>query len=77
MTTTQQVHIATELRYMGKGTIESKTQDGNLIVSIEGMGRGKVAAAMIFKTKREALLHAQVPQQAGWSDVAKLNLIGW
>jgi len=75
-TTSKLMYFASELRYIGRGTVEKAEPDGNLIVNIPGVGRGRVAADMVFKTKREALNFAQVPQSGGWSDVAKLNLVG-
>ena len=73
-TDSHKMHFATELRYLGHGTIESRHAD-HLIVQIAGMGRVKIAPDMVFTTKRDALTFAQVPQRAGWNDVAKLNLV--
>jgi hypothetical protein len=74
MTTTKQYYFASQLRYLGKGTIESENEDGTLIVLIPGMGRGRVLRSQTFETKREAVAYATPPQvRGGWSDAARLG----
>lgn len=71
-TRTEIRHFASELRYIGRGTIESTETDGNLIVKLTDGRRGRVEPSQVFKTKREALLHTQVPQRDGWAAAAQL-----
>ena len=67
------MYFASELRYIGKGTIESTEQGtGNLIVRLDDGRRGRVESSQCFNTKREALMHTQVPQRNGWSAAAQL-----
>jgi hypothetical protein len=70
MTTTW---IATELRFIGKATVETTSADGNVIVRLADGRKGLVTREQMHSTKREALLFAQTPQAAGWSDVARLG----
>lgn len=72
MTTTW---IATELRYMGKATIESIEQDGNLLVILADGRKGRVAPDQCHKTQKAARLFATAPMVGGWSDVAKLSTL--
>lgn len=67
MTKTATKYFATELRYLGKGTVESRNLDGSLIVNIEGMGRGRVAVDMVFDRQRDAFNFARVPGRASMS----------
>ena len=66
-------YFASELRYLGKGTIESTNTDGTLTVNIEGMGRGRVASDQVFGRKRDALAFSRPPHRGEWSDVAQIS----
>lgn len=68
--------IATQLRFIGKATVESTQPDGNVIVRLaDGRRRGLVTPKQMHATKRAALLYAQAPQAGGWSDAAQLGAI--
>lgn len=48
------VHVGTDLRYLGKGTVRGHNPDGTALVEIPGMGTGRVAADQMFPTKAHA-----------------------
>lgn len=68
-------HVASELRYYGRCTIESiEPSTGHRIVRMSDGRRGRVAVDQIFATKRDALANVRsLAAGGGWSDAAKLS----
>lgn len=58
------VHVGTDLRYHGKGTVESVHPDGTAVIRMANGKRGKVALDQLHDTKAEAVAQ-QKPRDAG------------